>query len=199
MVTKWWLVAGSLAIALFFTAGVTLAKEEGTKTEPTAKVELPAPAAKAIADAWPKATIGKVWMHEREGLALYTADLKEGTVETKVVLDAAGNIETVAGTVDAKTLPEVVTKAITDGADGGTLKGVERREVRADLKKDGTTATLVKLDKPRVEFVASFTKDTKVGMLVLGDDGKVIHPVKWMEHKEKGGTGGDAVKGIEGK
>jgi len=180
MVTKVLLVAGTLAIAMWFTAGAVLANEEGAKAEPSGTVVLPEAAAKAIADTWPKATVAKVWLHELAGLAIYTVELRDGSAELKVFLDGGGRIQAVMMPIEFAVLPDVISKAITAAAKDATITSVARKEIRAQITNEkGSVAKLVPLPKSRLEYIAELAREGKVGSVVIGQDGLVVLPIKW--------------------
>ena len=186
MVPKYWLMAGCLVIAGLFVAGTVYAKEEATKAVEGAKVVLPDPAAKALTEAFPKATLGKVESCDREGLPLYGVALTEGPAEMWAYVDAAGTIAKIRTPIGLKALPDPVSAAVDKTREGADVRRIDKIDFRADIRKEGGKATLVKLDKARVEFRVTVFKDGKEGHFMLSEAGEIVHPLKWGECKEPG-------------
>jgi uncharacterized membrane protein YkoI len=185
-------VVMGLALAVSAAYAADEAKPEvKAKPEAKAKVELPEAAAKALKDAFPKATVDDVKMEKEEGVTVYEVELEEGKAEMEVEVAADGTILEVETDIEMKDVPEAAAKAIQAAAEGAKIKEVSKEEVRAEIKKEGETAKIVKLEKAKTLYGAEIVKGDQKGEIEVAADGTVVEPLKWKEkgkekHEEKG-------------
>ena len=184
MVFKYWLVAGCFVAAALFAAGIVCAKEEPAKAVAGAKVVLPEPVSKALTEAFPKATVTKAESFDREGLLLYEVVLNDGGVELWAYVDANGTIDKIKSVVDVKSLPPAVARTVDRLRGGAEIRKVEKIDYRSDIRSEGGKETLVKLDKPRVEYKIMISRGAKEAHFIVAEDGKVTFPLKWRDSKE---------------
>ena len=196
--THWMWVGCAVVMGLALAVSAAYAADEAkpeakAKPEVKAKVELPEAAAKALKDAFPKATVDEVKMEKEEGITVYEVELKEGKSETEVEVTADGTILEVETDVEMKDVPEAAAKAIQAAAEGAKIKEVSKEEVRAEIKKEGETAKIVKLEKPKTLYEAEIVKGDKKGEITVAADGTVVEPLKWKE-EHKGHKGHEGEK-----
>lgn len=198
--TNWmWAAAAGLA-AVVLMAGVTYA-EEGCK----AKVELPEAAAKAIKDAFPEAAITGVEAEDEDGMKVFEVELKVGAGEVTVSVAPCGTILEVETVVAIKDVPKAAAEAIQKAAEGAQIKGIEKAEIRAEIKKDDAgKCSIVKLEKAKIVYEADLIKGDQTGEIVVAADGTIVEALKWVSAKdekekgEKGAAGQPAEKGAKG-
>ncbi len=161
--------------AMAFTVAVALAADP-PKAD---KSQLPEAAVKALKDAFPKATIGKIGSEKESGVDIFTATLKQGKAEMTVHVTADGTIVAVDTPAAEKELSEAAAKAVKSAAEGAKITDVVKAEIRAEVPKD--TAKFTKLEKPKTAFLVTLTKETKMGTLKVADDGAVIGKLAWKD------------------
>lgn len=158
-------------------SGAYAKKEEG-------RTNLPEVVAKAFKDAFPKGEIAKADAEKEGGIEIYDIEFREGESERECDIAADGAILDTAIVVDAKSLPDAALKAIEKAAEGGTIKRIEKTEIRAEAK----AGKITKFDKARIEFEAEIKKGDRFGEVVVAEDGKIVEAVKWLkkgpEHEE---------------
>ena len=159
-----------------FTVAVALAADPPKAEKP----QLPEAAAKALKDAFPKATIGKIGSEKESGVDIFTATLKQGKAEMTVHVTADGTIVAVDTPAAEKDLSEAAAKAVKSAAEGAKITDVVKAEIRAgDFGPN--TPLFMKLEKPKTAFLVTVTKETKMGLLKVADDGAVISPLAWKD------------------
>jgi len=198
----WMWVGCAVVMGLALAVSAAYAADEA-KPEAKAKVELPEAAAKALKDAFPKATVDEVKMEKEEGITIYEVELKEDKSEMDVEVAADGTILEVETDVEMKDVPEAAAKAIQAAAEGAKIEELAKKEVRAEIKKEGETAKLVKLEKAKTLYGAEIIKGDQKGEIEVAADGTVVEPLKWEEkgkekHEEKGEEKGEH-EGHEGE
>jgi hypothetical protein len=134
------------------------------------KVELPAAAAKAFKDAFPKGEIHKLDVDEENGVTVYDIEFKNGTAEQETDIAADGTILEVTLVIDAKAVPVAAMKAIEKAAAGAKITRIESIDIRYQTK-DGKA---IKLVKPMRHFAAEFTKGDKKTEVVVTPDGAPV-------------------------
>jgi len=155
-----------------YAPGVGLLKDGGfelAKIEKP-KVELPAAAAKAFKDAFPKGEIEKLDVDEENGVTVYDIEFKNGAVDQEMDLTADGTILEVTLVVEAKAVPAAAMKAIEKAAEGGKIGRIENIDIRYETK-DGKA---IKLAKPVTHFAAEVTKGDKTAEVVVTPDGAPV-------------------------
>jgi hypothetical protein len=140
-----------------------------------ATVTLSDAAAKAIAAAFPKATVGKVSLAGRGDNKVFSVPLTEGDKTCAAQVTDAGAIVSVRTPVgdDLSTLPKAVTAAVDLASAGAKITSAARVELRAD-PKTGTA-----FDKVKINYDVRFTsKDGVKSTMEVAEDGTVIRPPK---------------------
>ena len=137
------------------------------------KAKLPAAVAKAVMDNCPNAEIETLAVQKEGGVTLYDIEFKAGGGDISVAED--GSVIDMATPVKIKELPSAALAAIQNGAAGGSIKRVERSEVRAEIKH----GRVVKLAKPRYTYDAELVKGDQHTEIQVEPDGKVIEAPKW--------------------
>jgi hypothetical protein len=185
---RWVLIGVTALMALVLVGSAVVAKEEEKegKEEVKAKVDLPEAAAKAVKEAFPKATIDEVEKNDEDGLILYDVELKDGDVAMDVEVAADGTLIKMSTEVAIKDVPAAAAQAIQKAAEGATIKEIEKAEIRAELKKDARgAASIVKLDKPRTVYEVELVKGDLKGEIEVAADGTVVEPIEWKAAKDK--------------
>jgi len=190
--THWMWVGCAVVMGLALTVSAAYAADEA-KPEAKAKVKLPEAAAKALKDAFPKATVDEVKMEKEKGITVYEVELEEGKSEMEVEVTADGTIVEIETDVEMKDVPEAAAKAIQAAAEGAKIEELAKKEVRAEIKKEGETAKLVKLEKAKTLYEAEIVKGDKKGQIEVAADGTVVEPLKWKE-EHKGHKGHEGEK-----
>ncbi|MCX5684535.1 MAG: hypothetical protein NT049_12725 [Planctomycetota bacterium] len=184
MVSRQWLIAGCLVLATVFAAGVVYAADEPAKAVTSPKAILPEPVSKAITEAFPNAVVEKSESFEREGLVLYEVVLTEGKIEMFAYVDAAGTIDKIKSLVDAKALPGPAAATVDRLRAGAEIRKIEQIDFRSDIQRDSGKATLVKLEKPKVEFKVVIVRGEKEGHFTVSAEGKIVYPLYWKDTKD---------------
>jgi hypothetical protein len=148
-----------------------------------AKVELPAAVAKAIKDNVPDAEIEILTVEKEGGIALYDIEFKAGKGEIEVAED--GTVMDISTIIAMADLPRAAAEAIQKAAEGGTIKQLEKSEVRAELKIEGEKGTIVKLASPKYVYEAEIVKGNQTGEIQVDPDGKIVEALKWNTKGEK--------------
>jgi hypothetical protein len=159
------------------------AAEKGQEQAKKAKVELPAAVEKAVKDNVPGAEIEIMTVEKEAGIALYDIEFKAGKGEIEVAED--GTVMDVATIIAMKDVPKAAADAIQKAAEGGTIKQLERSEVRAEIKKEGEKGTIVKLASPKYVYEAEIVKGNQTGEIQVDPDGKIVEALKWAAESEK--------------
>ena len=168
-----WLGVVGLVLAL---AGLTVRAEEECK----AKVELPQAAAKAIKDAFPKATIEEVKAEDEDGVRLFEVEVEQDEAEIEVEVSPDGLIVSIESKVELKDVPDAAAKVISQAAQKAEIKKIQREEIRAEvIRDDKGNAQLVKLEEPKTVFEAELIKGDQRGKIEVAADGTVIEALKW--------------------
>jgi hypothetical protein len=170
-----------LALALAVSAG--WANQEGKEQGKKAKVELPAAVVKAIKDNVPNAEIDIAEVEKEAGVALYDIEFKAGRGEIEVAED--GTVMDIATIVALKDIPKLAAEAIRRAAAGATIQQVEKSEVRAEIKKEGEKATIVKLVPPKYVYEAELLQGEKRGEVQVEPDGTIVEGPKWGAEEAK--------------
>jgi hypothetical protein len=159
--------------------------EEGEEAEEReakqVKVELPAAVAKVIKDNVPGAEIGILTIEEEAGLVLYDIEFKAGMGEIEVAED--GTVMDVSTIIVMKDLPKAAAAAIEEATEGGTIKQIEKSEVRAEIRMEGGKGIIVKLAAPKYVYEAEFLKEGRTAEIQVAPDGTVVEAVKWVDEE----------------
>lgn len=156
--------------------------EEGEEAaEEQMKVELPAAVTKAVKDNVPGAEIEILTVEKEGGISLYDIEFKAGMGEIEVAED--GTVIDVSSTIDMRDVPRAAAEAIQKAVEGGTIKQIEKSEVRAEIKMDGETGTIVRLEAPKYVYEAEFTKDGRAAEVQVAPDGTVVEASKWIDEE----------------
>jgi len=159
------------------------AAEKDQEQAKKAKVELPAAVVKAIKDNVPDAEIDIMDVEKEAGIALYDIEFKAGKGEIEVAED--GTVMDIATIIALKDVPKAAADAIQKAAEGGTIKQLEKSEVRAEIKKEGEKGTIVKLASPKFVYEAEIVKGGQTGEIQVDPNGKIVEALKWSTKGEK--------------
>jgi hypothetical protein len=153
------------------------------------KGELPAAVAKAIEDNVPGAEIEILTVEKEAGIVLYDIEFKAGRGEIEVAED--GMVMDISSIITMEDLPKAAAEVIEEATEGGTIKQIEKSEVRAEIKKEGERGTIVRITAPKYVYEAEFTKGGRMAEIQVAPDGTVVEATKWTqegieEEEEKG-------------
>jgi hypothetical protein len=162
--------------------GEEAAGEQGKAEE----AELPEAVEKAVRDNAPGAEIGRLTVEKEGGIALYDIEFEAGKGEIEVAED--GTVMDVATIVPMTDLPQAAAEAIRKVAGDGTIRQVEKSEVRAEIKIEGGKGTILKLQAPKYVYEAELRKGEERGEVEVGSDGAIVEGPKW-ETEEAGEKG----------
>jgi hypothetical protein len=169
------LAAAVLAAAALAASAVCAAEAEG-------KATLPDPVAKAFKDAFPKGEVRAAEAENEGGVEVFDIEFREGKTERECEIAADGTILEAATVVAAEAVPEPVMKALRKAAQGGSIRQIEKIEVRAGLE----AGKIAKLDKVRIRFEAELEKGERSGEVTVAEDGAVVEPAKrWSAEEEE--------------
>ena len=150
------------------------------KKEPISEKDVPAAVMKVIKDAYPKCTVDGQEVLKVAPLTIYYIEVETmGEPEREVGVTSDGTIVEIETVVDLKGIPAAAAKAIEKAADGLKITEVAKVEVRSELKKDGETWKLVKLEKPMTVYGADLAKPGLKGEIRVAEDGTVVKPLAW--------------------
>ena len=175
-----------LGLAMSFGCAKKEAEEQTEKLEVEEpkpvkqEVELPAAVAEAIEANVPDAEIDFVEVAEENGITLYDIEFKDDRGEIEVAAD--GTVIDVVTVITMEELPEAAAKAIQDAIEGAKILRLEKSEIRSEIKVEGETGTLVKLDPPRYVYEAELEKDGQTGEIEVDAEGNITEPLKWDEN-----------------
>jgi uncharacterized membrane protein YkoI len=183
-----WILLGFvllLSLGLMLSIGCTKKEaEEPSETQETEEieaakpeVEIPEAVEEAVEVNFPGAEIDSVEVVEEEGITLYDIEFKEDRGEIEVAAD--GTVIDVATIITMEELPEAAAKAIQAAAEGARIDRIEKSEVRSEIKKEGETIVIAKLDIPRYVYEAELTKDDQMGEIAVDADGNIVEELKW--------------------
>jgi uncharacterized membrane protein YkoI len=176
-----------LGFVVLLTLGLTIstgcAKKESEEQVEKLEVEEPKPVksevglplavTEAIKTNVPDAEIDFVGVAEENGITLYDIEFKADRGEIEVAAD--GTVIDVVTVITMEELPEAAAKAIQDSIGDATIKRLEKSEI----KKEGETGTLVKLEIPRYVYEAELVKNDQTGEIEVDADGDITEPLKW--------------------
>lgn len=140
-------------------------------------IELPAAVVEAIEANVPGAEIDFVEVAEEAGITLYDIEFEADRGEIEVAAD--GTVIDVVTIITMEELPEAAAKAIQDAVEGAKILRLEKSEIRSEIKKEGDTGVLVKLDTPRYVYEAEIEKDGQTGEIEVDAEGNITEPLKW--------------------
>jgi uncharacterized membrane protein YkoI len=175
-------------VVLVLAASPAWAGQQGREQGKPAKVELPPAVAKAVKDNCPGAEIDKMEVEKEAGVTLYDIEFKAGKGEIEVAED--GTVMDIATIVALKDVPKPAAEAIQKAAADGTIKQIEKSEIRAEVKEEGEKGTVIKLASPRYVYEAELVKGEKRAEVQVAPDGKIVEAPKWkavmVEEDEEG-------------
>jgi hypothetical protein len=168
-----------MALAVVGASALAVAQERDT----TAANALPETVAKAINDNCPGSVIDRIAL-EREGrIVLYDVEFRSGKGEIEVAAD--GTVMDISTNVEMKDIPGAAAGAIRKAAADATISQLERSEIRAEIRKQGALARIVKLPAPRFVYEAELAKGDRRGEIQVAPDGKVVEKLRWTGGGEK--------------
>jgi uncharacterized membrane protein YkoI len=141
------------------------------------KIVLPDAVVKAVSGIFPNAVIDGTEVEKEAGINVYTIELKAARVEMEVAED--GTVLEITTFVDMKDVPEAAAAVIGKVARGATIKEIEKAESRAEVKKEGDSGRIVKLDNPSPVYEVKLWKGDRAGEMQIAPDGTILKPLKW--------------------
>jgi hypothetical protein len=147
------------------------------------KGELPAAVAKAIEDNVPGAEIEILTVEKEAGIVLYDIEFKAGRGEIEVAED--GMVMDISSIITMEDLPKAAAEVIEEATEGGTIKQIEKSEVRAEIKKEGERGTIVRITAPKYVYEAEFTKGGRMAEIQVAPDGTVVEEKGEKEEAEE--------------
>jgi hypothetical protein len=90
-----------------------------------------------------------------------------------------GTIIEVTTFVEMADVPEAAAAVIQKAAQGAAIKEIEKAEARAEIKKEGKIARIVKLDSPSFVYEVELAKGKRTGEIQVAPDGRIVEPLKW--------------------
>jgi hypothetical protein len=177
---KWVLVSITVfGVALF--AAMTTAEES-----PKMK-ELPSLVMNAVKNLFPSAAMEKT-QPENISIAAYEVDVKEGAEIKSAVIASDGAVISVESKVAAESLPDAVSKTISEKAKGANILGVEKEEIYMEPQ-------LVKLAQPKTTYEARVSMDGKTYEIVVDAAGSLLEMKAEDGDKKKTEEGDDKEEG----
>jgi uncharacterized membrane protein YkoI len=159
-------------LAFVWTVSPVRAGRQGGEQAKKANGKLPPAVAKTLLENCPGAEIDKIDVEKEAGIVLYDIEFKAGKGEIEVARD--GTVMDVATIIALKDIPELAAEAIRKAAAGAAVTQIERSEVRAEIRKEGDRATVVKLASLRYVYEAELAKGEQKGEIQVAPDGKVV-------------------------
>jgi hypothetical protein len=175
---RWWIVG---VVLLALVSGVVAAEKGkgGARPGDAGKVAIPDAVRKVLKDEFPNALLLGAATRNEGGLSLYAVVVDGSLSRFTALVSAEGVIVSIESPMETKDVPEAVTKAAAGAADGGTVQSYQRVEVRAEVKNEGGSASLAKLEKPKTVYRAIIWKGDQEGRTTVAADGKVLQAVTW--------------------
>ncbi len=165
----------NMSVTISVASVLALTISTGWAQQEKVKRELPAAVAKAVKDNRPNAEIDTLTVEKEDGVSLYDIEFQKGKGEIEVAED--GSVIDIATIVNLKDVPAAALAAIRKGAAGGSIKQVEKSEVRAEVKH----GRVVKLASPRYIYEAELVKGNQKAEIQVAPDGQVIEAPKWKD------------------
>jgi uncharacterized membrane protein YkoI len=189
----------AIVLALVLAAASGWAGQEHPKRAEKTNVELPPAVAQAVKANAPNAEIKSIEVEKEAGIALYDIEFKAGRGEIEVAED--GTVMDIATIIAMKDVPKSAAEAIRKAAPGAIIRRLEKSEVRAEIKEEGATGTIVKLATPKYVYEAELKQGEKRGEIQVAPDGAVVEGPKWnagkAEEKEEMGEKKEAEEAEE--
>jgi hypothetical protein len=157
---KWYLVSIAILGVALFTA-VTSGKEGKGKM-----AEIPSLVMNAVAKLFPSAAVEKT-EPENISIAAYEVDVKVGAESKSAVIASDGTVVSVESEVAAESLPDAVSKAILEKANGGKILKVEKEDIFME-------ARLVNLSETKTIYEAKVEANGKTVEIEVDAAGNVI-------------------------
>ena len=147
------------AVLGLLASGTALARES---------VQLPDVAKQAVLKEFPGATIKEVGRERERGVSYYEVELKWQGKELEVEVAADGSIGEIEEELALKDLPDKVAAKAKEIVGDGSIKGIERHDVRGVPGK----GTFQPSPTPKIVYEIKYIKDGKkheVELVVTGD------------------------------
>lgn len=166
-----------LGLGLATTAGAQRGRRGGgpaaRQAEAEPQTQLPSAVSKAIASAFPGATVSDAEQDSEDGVSMYIVELSNGA---EVEVTASGVVVVASYDTTMGQIPAAAAQALQQAGAGATLDGVQRCEIQAELFEGGK---VVRLPQPRTEYSATFKKGGQTGEISVRADGTVVEPMEW--------------------
>jgi len=143
-----WAIAGGL-LGMILTMGPAASA--------AAAVTLPAKAAAAVKEAFPKAAIVDVEVEVENGVKLYEVTLSQNGKKMGVEVTADGLLGEIEQRVTEAEVPKAVADAIAEKARGGRVRRIEKHEVRGITR----AGKLIPLETPKTIYEVQIVRNGK--------------------------------------
>lgn len=150
---------------------------QADEKESEAKKEFPAAVLEKIEAHFSDAEIDFVEVVDEDGITLYDIEFKANRGEIEVASD--GSIIDIVTILTMEELPEAAALAIQKATEGMTIKRLEKSEIHSEIKKEGDTSTIVKLDVFKYVYEAEVSKDGQSGEITVDAEGNIVEALKW--------------------
>jgi uncharacterized membrane protein YkoI len=167
--------------------GVAVVASPADAKEQHGKAKLPDAVAKAFTAAFPKGEIATVDAEKEAGVEVYDIEFTEGGLEQECDITADGVILEASAVVEAQTVPGAAMNAIKAAADGGTIRQIEKAEIRAEVH-DGK---ITKLDPFKTQFEAELRKGDQRAEITVDENGAVVEAPEWVKAAKHGKEGNE--------
>ncbi len=163
------LTALALLVACATAWAAEPSKDDGKRSR------LPAAVARAVDANCPGAEIDKLDIEDEGGIKVYDIEFKAGRGEIDVAED--GTVLDVATMVELKDVPEAAAAVIRKAAGGGSIRQLEKSEIRARIEKTKGKGRLTLLAAPEYEYEAELARG---GEIEVAADGRIVKAPKSM-------------------
>jgi hypothetical protein len=188
-----------IAIMAYGVIGTGLAAAR-TQGQAPPKAKIPPAVLQAVKTNCPGAVIAKMDVEKGAGFLLYDFEFKAGRGEIEVAED--GTVMDIATIVALKDIPKPAADAIVAAAGAAKIAQLEKSEIRAEIRREGEKATIVKLTSPQYVYEAELIQGEKRGEVQVAPDGRIVEGPKWgadEEEKEEAEENEEAEEAGEAK
>ncbi len=132
---------------------------------------------KAVNATYPNAEIGKTGVEREAGIRIYDIELKAGRGEIEVAEDGTVmEITTIVGMAD---IPAAAAETVHRTIKGAEIEEIEKTEVRAEIRHDGKTGSVVRLDVSSFFYVVKVARGWRSAAMKVAPDGGIVQRLKW--------------------
>jgi hypothetical protein len=151
------------------------AKPKREKEVTVSEATLPEKVRKTFVDKFPNATINKADAEKEGGVEVWDIEFRDGRTHKETDIAEDGTMLEYTVYVPKKSVPKAALKPMEAAAKDAKMGRIEKIEVTYETK-DGK---VVKLDKPKTEYVVEMTKGNQTAEMVVDEKGKVVEEPKW--------------------